>query len=340
MQTFNCQCGNTLFFDSNFCVNCKRDTVTCPHCANVTPVEETPSGALQCGNTACGALLRRCSNDLQYDACNRALDANDVNALCSYCRLNSVVPDLSRNENVTLWRKLEAAKHRVLWVVERLGFPVSGNNALQPNLTFEFKSDENGKVSTGHADGCITISLREADSVEREKTRVEFQEPKRTLVGHFRHELGHYYWDLLVRDFRVEESRRLFGDERNPTYADSQKRYYQQGPAKNWQQSYVSGYASMHPWEDFAETFQAYLDMATILSTTEHFGLVTTSYENFDSMLAAYSRVGIIANELNRDMGLLDLVPQIFNDFVVEKLRFIHQLPVKTEKVTPALTQN
>jgi hypothetical protein len=28
------------------------------------------------------------------------------------------------------------------------------------------------------------------------------REPYRTLLGHFRHEVGHYYWDRLVFDSR------------------------------------------------------------------------------------------------------------------------------------------
>ena len=129
---------------------------------------------------------------------------------------------------------------------------------------------------------------------------------------------------------RLDDFRRLYGDERHPSYSDAQQAYYQNGPAPDWGQRCVSAYASMHPWEDFAETFQAYLDMATILLTTKHFGVVREDIQQFDDMLTAYAQVGILANELNRDMGLLDLVPQVFTPPVVEKMRFIHDLRTET----------
>ena len=178
--------------------------------------------------------------------------------------------------------------------------------------------------------------MREADDVEREKFRVEFGEPQRTLVGHFRHELGHYFWDRLIKGRREDEFRKLFGDERTPAYDEALKTYYANGPASDWQNRFVSAYASMHPWEDFAETFGTYLDMVTILDTGSHLGLAESRFDDINFLISTYQRLGLIANELNRDMGLVDLVPEIFSSLVIEKMRFIHSLASATQKAAPA----
>ena len=86
-------------------------------------------------------------------------------------------------------------------------------------------------------------------------------EPYRTLLGHFRHEVGHYYWDLLVRDGgRLEACRAVFGDDRED-YGEALKRHYAEGAPADWQANFVSAYATTHAWEDFAETWAHYLHM-------------------------------------------------------------------------------
>lgn len=328
MRTFQCECGNTLFFDSTHCLQCNRATARCASCESVAPLNQV-DGAIQCGQAACAATLRLCENNSVHNACNGSVvsDASTSARLCSFCQLNTVIPDLSVPSNLDKWRKLEAAKHRVLAVVKHLGFPLPGaGDQLEPKLQFQFKSDQSEPVVTGHADGCITINLREADSVEREKTRVQFDEPQRTLVGHFRHELGHYYWQLLVKNHCLGAYRDVFGEETNPAYESARQRYYETGPPANWQDEFISAYASMHSWEDFAETFSSYLDMASILLTTNHFGFTNTPLNNFDMMLTAYRQIAVVANEMNRDIGLLDLVPETIAARVADKLRFVHRL--------------
>lgn len=337
MKTYPCVCGSTLFFDSTHCVQCERMTAVCPKCRQMTalevtsgPVQETPDeGAWRCQNAKCGQLLKLCGNRLEFDACNRGVLLEETaETLCTYCRLNQVIPDLSIEGNLEKWRRLEAAKRRVLHGIEAVGLPLNSADGEGPRLRFDFKSDEAEQVFTGHAEGLITINLSEADSVHRERTRVEFGEPQRTLVGHFRHELGHYYWDLLVNPKCLNEFRQQFGDERDPSYAAAQQKYYVEGPPADWKESYISAYAAMHPWEDFAETFAAYLDMAAVVITAGHFQRtnVRGDISQLEPMLKAYSELGIVANELNRDMGLLDLVPEVFTAPVVTKLQFMHEL--------------
>ena len=284
--------------------------------------------------------MKPCNNSSQYQICTGTVSAEIEAGLCRYCSLNEVIPDLSIEGNLILWRRLEMAKQRVLLLIDTIALPLHTEKGGDlPPLRFAFKADGLEPVSTGHDNGLITINLAEADSVERERTRVEFGEPQRTLVGHFRHELGHYYWDLLVEPLCLQEFRELFGDERNPSYADAQQAYYDRNTDADWRGQYISEYATMHPWEDFAETFGAYLDMVAIVSTARHFDRVMVSADdrNFDHMLAAYGAVGIVANELNREMGLLDLVPEVFTDPVVKKLRFIHSLRNRICNPSPSL---
>ena len=120
---------------------------------------------------------------------------------------------------------------------------------------------------TGHADGVITLDLAESDDVHRERRRAELGEPYRTLLGHFRHEIGHYYWPILVeRAGALERCRALFGDER-ADYGEALERHYADGPPADWAERHVSAYATMHPWEDWAETFAHYLHIRDTLQT-------------------------------------------------------------------------
>lgn len=340
MKTSSCECGNTLFFESVHCVGCGVDVGVCEVCSEITRVETLDSGQTQC--PSCKSLVHACQNRDAYEVCNVWVKADPTTSesLCSSCRLTRVIPDLSDPENVKRWSALEAAKRRVLFILAEAGFPVGAAvESGDPPLTFEFKADDVEPVATGHANGCITINVKEANSVERERTRVEFGEPQRTLVGHFRHELGHYYWDLLVKPNRLNDFRETFGDESSPTYEDAKDQYYHQGPRADWPQEFISAYASMHPWEDFAESFGAYLDMCSVLSTARHFGLLGRGSgevpKEFEAMMTLYQRVGIIVNELNRDMGLLDLVPEVFNKPVRRKLEFIHSMKCQVASNAP-----
>ena len=115
---------------------------------------------------------------------------------------------------------------------------------------------------TGHLNGVVTINVSEADDAERERRRAGLAEPYRTLLGHMRHEVGHYYWKRLVTGDadRLARFRELFGDDRDD-YAAALTRHYQSGPPQDWQDRFVSAYASAHAWEDWAETWAHYLHM-------------------------------------------------------------------------------
>jgi hypothetical protein len=192
------------------------------------------------------------------------------------------------------------------------------------------------KVYTGHANGKITINIREADPVEREKLRVSFGEAHRTLVGHFRHEIGHYYWQLLVQGQDESAFKAVFGDHESISYSEAMENYYKNGPQKNWQERYISAYASMHSWEDFAETWGAYLDMISVLDTADNADLLQGKKEDlqndhFNLMIEKYLSLGLKMNEMNRALGLLDLVPEVFTTTVVKKMNYIHKLIEKNQ---------
>lgn len=354
MKTFRCTCGNTLYFENSECLRCGAKVGWCPGCESVATLLPDEDDGFRCANSHCGTALRLCHNYAVEAVCNRCVpQPAEAGALCDCCSYNDTIPDLSVPGNRAKWARLEAAKRRLIYALDLLGLPrhaatadapaeeAAARDAHGPPLAFDFKADvipsnefwramgEGERVYTGHANGKITINIREADPVEREALRVDLGEAHRTLVGHFRHEIGHYYWELLVRGCREAECVAVFGDHNNPSYADALERHYQQGAPANWAENYVSAYATMHPWEDFAETFATWLDLTGVLDTAHHIGFAgvpDVREADTDTLVAAYRRIGIAMNEMNRTMGLLDFLPEIFVPPVVDKLRFVHQL--------------
>jgi hypothetical protein len=263
--------------------------------------------------------------------------------LCAYCNFNDTIPDLTVPGNREMWERLEKAKRRLLYTLDLLELPYGKiSDGDLRRLNFDFKADAVGKpnqwwwslgkeerVYTGHAGGKITINLREADTVEREKARVLFQEAHRTVIGHFRHEIAHYYWDMLVKGKAESEFKAIFGDHESPTYAESQGKYYKDGPVPDWQLRFISAYAAMHPWEDFAETFATYLDMVSVLDTAMHMGVQPSCdpvASDLSVMVSHYIKLGVMLNEMNRAMGLIDYVPEILVTPVIAKMQYIHEL--------------
>ena len=346
MRTFSCVCGNTLFFENSQCLSCGREVGWCPVCRGIRPLGADRDGIYRCSNSDCGAELAKCQNYAVENVCNRCVSLKDAQpdpaALCDCCVYNDTIPDLTVEGNREKWARLESAKRRLFYTLDLVGLPHgTAESGFEPPLAFDFKADsippnefwrsmgKEERVYTGHADGKITINIREADPAERESIRVELDEAHRTLIGHFRHEIGHYYWDLLVKGKRETDSIRVFGDHNSPTYAEALDRHYREGAPADWRQNFISAYATMHPWEDFAETFAAYLELVSVLDTAENVGFgpvpdVLTS--ELDEMVSAKRRIGVVMNEMNRTMGLLDFYPKILLPPVVEKMRFVQEL--------------
>ncbi len=355
MKAFFCSCGNKLYFENSLCLNCRREAGWCPVCKGIHAIESDGDGNYQCTNPECKAALRKCYNYATYNICNRMVEnkgqQKDSQNLCDYCKLTDTIPDLSVDNNIEKWYQLEVAKRRLLYLLDTIGLPYgSKQDQFELPLSFDFKQDveptsfmgwvsigKGEKVYTGHANGKITINVKEADPVEREKLRVEMGETQRTLIGHFRHEIGHYYWQLLVQGKDEEGYKKVFGDHENPTYSDAMDYYYKNGPKENWSKSYISAYATMHPWEDFAETWGTYLDMIAVLDTADNTELLQQPGEDLenaqlDEMLSRYTDLSMKVNEVNRALGLPDVLPETFPEPVKIKLRYIHQL-VKKHRV-------
>lgn len=328
MKLFHCTgCENPVFFDSFSCVNCARSLGYMPSRADMVAYQEAPPfGFLVCANAEQGG-------------CNWLVNEKDGTPYCFACRLSSVVPDLTNDANLERWRRLEAAKRYFLYGVFHLGLPVvSRMQDPEHGLTFElladWSDDPKDSIMTGHNDGLITIDVAEADGSEREARRDAFDEPIRTLLGHYRHESGHYYWNQLVeKKGMIDQARAMFGDERGD-YQQALKTYYANGPALNWQEQFISAYASSHPHEDFAESWAHYLHISDSLETaishglTRTFGTSSGSNANlsFDEMIKMWIPLTVSVNALNRAMGQPDLYPFVLTNPVIDKLCFIHNL--------------
>ncbi|SIT13913.1 hypothetical protein SAMN05421774_106126 [Gemmobacter megaterium] len=351
MKLFQCQCcGQVLHFENSVCLRCGRSLGYLPGPDRMAAVE--PDGALWRIADATDPDARRwrfCRN-WELSACNWMVPvAGDHDPeYCDACRHNRTVPDLSDPEHHRRWQRIEVAKRRLIYTLAHMGLPrpVAGDNHPEP-LVFDFLADDPGnaqRVLTGHADGVVTISLTEADDAEREAMRNQMGEAYRTLLGHFRHEIGHYYWDLLVRDGGALESfRAMFGDER-ADYAAALDHHYHNGAPAGWEATHVSAYATMHPWEDWAETWAHYLHMIDTLETAASLGIhvdptvdgdgdLSTEIDfnpyrvrRIQRLLAAWLPLTVALNAMNRSMGQPDLYPFTLPDPVQRKLAFVHDL--------------
>jgi hypothetical protein len=338
-----------VFFENVRCTRCKSVLAYLPDLGIVSAMEaDGTDGSLVA--TAPGANQQRyrlCKNSDDYGVCNWAVPIANDELYCLGCRLNDVIPDLSHPGAQVAWGRIEHAKKRMLYTLYELGLPVDSQREKKGGLVFSFKENEpQSPVLTGHDEGHITLNIAEADNPGREKLREQLGETYRTLLGHFRHEIGHYYWDVLIRDSdQLEPFKKLFGDPEKSYEAELQ-RHYKEGPPANWQDSYVSTYATMHPWEDWAETWAHYLHIVDTLSTTRAYGLALkprasgvgtlpadmrvnargVDFDDFDGLMAAWFPVTFALNSLNRGMGLPDIYPFVLSEPAIEKLRFVHEV--------------
>ncbi|HXJ22682.1 MAG TPA: putative zinc-binding peptidase [Polyangia bacterium] len=349
MKIFTCAvCGQTLYFENTTCGKCGHALAFLPDRGVLTAVDSAPNDALVAvDRKLAGAKYRPCGNQVDHGACNWAVAFDDDDRFCVACRLNQMIPNLADPNAMEAWLKLERAKRRLVYTLMELGLPVEPRGEGERGLAFSFMQDEPGqeKVFTGHNDGLITINIAEADAPFREKTRQELGEAYRTLLGHFRHEIGHYYWDRLIEGSKyLARFRELFGDP-DADYEAAVERHYAEGAPSDWPNRFVSSYASMHPWEDWAESWAHLLHMIDTLETARSFGLALqpkpvggrmekqiairrVQLEHFDDLYAAWVPMTLALNSLNRSMGLPDLYPFVLSTAAIEKLRFVHEVIV------------
>jgi len=347
-KVWQCQCGQAVFFRNSQCLACTAALGYWPDANVLSSLQPAADpGTWQLDARPDAGPFRRCANLETAAACNWLIPASSGQTFCASCALNRTIPDLSVPENPERWGKVETAKRRMVAQLINLGLPVVPKSVdEETGLAFDFVGIdlEGNAPTTGHANGLITLDIKEADDAHREKVRVMMREPYRTLLGHFRHEVGHYYWDRLVAPSHwLGEFRSLFGDE-TQSYADALQRHYDQGAPLDWQQSYVSAYATMHPWEDWAETWAHYLHMMDAVDTAQGFGMsahdmdldyqpfpLDTLYDPQDphgpaflAFVNAWIELAGMLNELSRSMGQPDFYPFVVPPAVIAKLHFIH----------------
>ena len=353
MKIFRCEtCGHPLFFENVRCLQCGNDLAFLPDRLALCAIEPMPGeqGGLwrrkASGRRRAGVRpYRLCHNHTAHQACNFAVDAADPNPLCVSCRQTRFLPDLSMPGNQQRWIRIEAAKRRLFYTLARLQLVSVNPQAAPDGPIFEFLADQPGQqVMTGHCNGIITLNVAEADDDERVRRRLALHEPYRTLLGHLRHEAGHFYWDRLIRDaHRSEEFRAAFGDE-TQDYAQALARHYANGAPASWQESHVTAYATAHPWEDWAETWAHYLHMVDLLETAASYNTrvvvpgtddsdsdeiinpFDSDVSSFDHLVEKWVPVTLLLNSLNRSLGQDDAYPFALTAGALEKLRFVHEI--------------
>lgn len=348
MRNFYCYCKNRVYFENTQCVACERELGFIPELLKVQAIKPAAGGLWRVLAPGTG-LYRKCKNYEEHGVCNWMVAESDESAFCRSCRLDQVIPNLDEPKNRQLWYRLEQAKQRLLYTLMQLHLPIIGRDEdPQRGLGFQFLEDtlavdeELGtyeRVVTGHNHGLITINVAEADPSAREEIREQMNESYRTLLGHFRHESGHYYWDILVRNSTwLNSFREMFGDEREG-YQVALGEYYEIGPPTHWQEAYITAYASCHPWEDWAETWAHYLHMVDTLETARDsdFFVPMQTYvmpvmgeeqtpTEFSSLYVDWLKLIHTMNSLNRSMGLPDAYPFVLSARVRDKLAFVHAL--------------
>lgn len=351
MKNFYCQsCLHILFFENTVCEKCSVDIGYISEQNALSAIVPSKHGhwtaLAKAGDSS--STFKHCAN-FKHGVCNWLIPETSKSKYCAACELNRYIPNTSSTDLKEEWRQLEFAKHRLVYSLLRLNLPLISKNEDSDNgLSFDFITEKNkvphdAATMTGHAEGQVTINTEEANPVQREQMRTDMDEPYRTLIGHFRHEVGHYYWDQLIAPFddKLDAFRDLFGDE-NLDYQLALKNHYAKPENEDWKQAFVSDYASSHPWEDWAESWAHYFHIIDSLETAYAFGLSLAprqdksgsmtmkadidpySHDNFDDILQRALAMSVAVNSINRSMGQPDLYPFVVTAPVKKKLHFIH----------------
>lgn len=340
MRVFSCgYCGQNVYFENVVCKSCGTALGFDPQILTMRTLAADGSGKLTTRGS--GTPKTYCSNYGEH-VCNWLVPSASTGSLCQSCALNHTIPDLSVPGNLTKWFEVEKAKRRLFYTLLKLKLPITQDpdSTNPPPLRFDILAD----AMTGHDNGLITLNVAEADPVTRERVRTEMDEPYRTLLGHFRHESGHYYWQVLVENSRhIDRFRELFGDER-ADYGQALAAYHANGPKLSWEEDYISAYATAHPWEDWAESWAHYLHMVDALETASDHSIEArmpnqrwstkawfgsndpSSAGSAQKLIDRWVPLALAMNSLNRSMGLHDFYPFVVSSAASAKLDFIHRL--------------
>ena len=204
MKLFQCtNCKNTVVFENNKCLNCSFKLGYSSYYNKIVSLD--PSVGSWQVEELDGKTYEYCEN-YNHKVCNWLVDVSRGRKFCLACTLNRTIPHLLDDDNLEKWKHIEIAKHRLVYQLLRFRLPVVRKTKdAKDGFCFDFLAkddlpEESKDLKTGHANGVITLLISEADPVVREQIKQQMAERYRTLLGHFRHEVGHYFWDLLIRD--------------------------------------------------------------------------------------------------------------------------------------------
>ncbi|MGB4776760.1 zinc-binding metallopeptidase family protein [Microbacterium sp.] len=331
MKAYRCRvCANALYFENSVCVSCGAALGYSRAERALVPVDDAGRYV-----DAEGLIWHVCRN-LNLSGC--AWLAPLEGGQCAACDLTRTRPSDDDVTGLVEFPVAERAKRHLVAELDALGFPVvSKLEDTQGGLAFDMLSSSNANVLIAHADGIVTIDLAEGVDWRREKVREQLDEPYRTMLGHLRHEVGHYYeWRLVELPGAesggevLDAARALFGDETS-SYQEAVNRHYEQGPPAGWGEHYISSYATMHPYEDFAETWAHYLHICDTIETAVEYGLLPAAdlvgHARFRDLVAnVWIPLSTALNLVNRSMGKDDLYPFVLPDTVLDKLDFVASL--------------
>jgi hypothetical protein len=346
LKVFHCtHCEHLVFFENATCVRCQHTLAYLQDRELVGALNPLPDGKWQCIVGDQQPLYRLCDNYARESVCNWAIPEQDPHSLCYSCRFTHVLPDLGQPANRTAWYKLEVAKRRLLYTLVRLGAaPISKADDSEKGLAFAFLADTSevgtAPILTGHANGTITINVAEADDVERERRRAQLHEPYRALLGHFRHESGHYYWDRLIKDGPALETFR----ELSATNGRIMRMRFTTIISKVRRQTGRAILSPPMPRHIPGRTGQkrGLTIFTSSIRLKQQCGLALRPHrsdepklkhgldptvrggQSFDQLLESWFPLTYILNNLNRGLGLPDGYPFVLSPSAIDKLRFVH----------------
>jgi len=357
LKLFTCTCcSHPVYFENTICLHCQASLGFDPKLRKIISLQSHAGVVfekLDGDQIVTDELYKYCLNK-QHSVCNWLIPAKEEESFCAACQLNQTIPNLNRPDHLEKWQRIEVAKHRLVYALLRFKLPIIPKHKDElRGLAFDFKAQDPTPLAkrllTGHKQGLITLNIEEANDVSRMMAQQQMDEVYRTLLGHFRHESGHYYWDLLVKNSSFHAGfQQLFGDE-NINYPQALNTHYENRANADWQRNYISSYASSHPWEDWAETWAHYLHMVDALETGFSFGLTlhprilaasggeqtlldTDPYctDSFNAIMERWIPLTFMMNSLNRSLGLKDSYPFVINEAVKSKMAFIHNIVKKS----------
>ncbi|MEZ5159262.1 MAG: putative zinc-binding metallopeptidase [Candidatus Nanopelagicales bacterium] len=297
MRRFSCpQCSARVFFDDQTCLNCRTEVAYNP------------------GTDEMGLALNTCSHRFDW-LCNWA--ATDGSSQCASCALDKTVD--GRIDQVTQFQVAKRRVYRQLRLID------VDPDFADPPLRFDLRQGTaDSPVTIGHADGLVTLDTAEADPSRREEVRTKLGEPYRTPLGHVRHETGHWHWQAYVFSdrMRLDQFRELFGDER-VDYAAALRGHYDGIDDGSWRDTYLSYYATAHPWEDYAESFAHVLHMSDMVETAVAEGFITGEFRSLTDIVERWQPLTVSLNEMARSMGTPEPYPFAPSSTALRKMMFV-----------------